>query len=93
MKDFSVAFFNAQSLLNKFNDVKNFILHEGYDIVGVSETWLKNDLPDNIVKIDGYNFVHKDREGRGGGVGIYLREKFGYEVLERPNVNALEQIW
>nr|CAI5865207.1 unnamed protein product [Callosobruchus analis] len=41
-------------------------------ILGVKETWLSDQIPDELLKIDEYNFLRIDRGTRGGGVGVYL---------------------
>ena len=44
--------------------------------------------------IDGYNLIRKDREGRGGGVGFYIKNKFKYTVLNIGNNNdPLKHLW
>ena len=36
--------------------------------------------------IPGYNFVRRDRETRGGGVGIYIRKNITFSIV-RHNLN------
>ena len=66
---------NTQSLTSSFDE---FLLQQtkyNFDIVAMSETWLKNnDLLIKHVTIPGYDMLYKNREKvRGRGVGfIYL---------------------
>lgn len=93
MKKLSVAFLNVRSLTLHFADFKTLIGQEQYDIIGVSETWLTENIPSNSVEVEGYNFIRKDRGTRGGGVGLYLKKNFEYEILYTNAHEALEQIW
>ena len=41
--------------------------------------------------MDGYNFVRKDGDRHGGGVGIYVRKGINFDVrndLNRPNLEC-----
>lgn len=93
MKSFSFAFYNIRSLTKNFSEFKTFLLQKKYDIVGISETWLTNSFSCNLLKIDGYKFIHKDRPSRGGGVGIYLRSDWKYKILKESISEYLEEIW
>ena len=42
-----------------------------FDVVAVSETWLKNSVIDSEI-IPGYFIFRRDREGRAGGVLIVV---------------------
>lgn len=49
-----------------------------YDIIGITETWARNDIADAEYEIAGYNLFRKDRQGKdGGGVAIYVRDSLG----------------
>ena len=64
---------NARSLTNKVNELE--VLKESYraDLIFVTETWLADTVPDEIVNVSGLNIVRRDRLcGRGGGVAIYV---------------------
>src|SRR5690348_11799414 len=86
-----IAHLNVRSLLSNFNSFKSHILEHNYDVVAVTETWLNSDLPDNCVEIDGYNFIRNDRESRGGGVGIYIKNSFKFKVVTLNY--EIEQLW
>lgn len=93
MRDLSIAFFNVRSLTSSFSDVKDFILQENFDVIGIVETWLTDGVPSTAVNIDGYKFVRCDRETRGGGVGLYLKSNLRYEVVKIGCLESLEQLW
>ncbi|KAK9871958.1 hypothetical protein WA026_015205 [Henosepilachna vigintioctopunctata] len=51
------------------------------DIVGVSESWLKPHVSSASLNVDGYNFIRRDRDRRGRGVGLYLSNNLDYRIL------------
>lgn len=60
---------NCQSLLSHFSDFAGFFGHDTFDLIALSETWLKH-VPDNFIQLQGYHIVRNDREGKeGGGLG------------------------
>ena len=61
-----------------FNDIKNTILLNDFDIIGISETWLDNNVSNKAVSIRGYDLIHVDRSGRGGGVGVYIKSNMKF---------------
>lgn len=90
---FNIAFLNVRSLTNHFAHVKSLLLEEKYDFLGISESWLSDSVSDDRVYVSGYRFVRSDRDSRGGGVGLYVRDGFKFEVVNRNNQACLEQIW
>lgn len=57
---------NTRSLRDKWGEFRKIIIDEGYDIIGISETWLKDR---HSGKIKGYHIFKRNRERdtRGGG--------------------------
>ena len=39
------------------------------------------------MNVDGYNFVRKDRNQDGGGVGIYIRKGINFDVRDINDAN------
>lgn len=50
---FSFGHFNIRSCGTGFDSFSDFLSHESLDIVGLSETWLNENITDLQVKIDG----------------------------------------
>lgn len=84
---------NARSLIPILTDLKNFIVKNQFHIVGITESWLTTSIEDAAVNIDGYNLVRLDREGRGGGVILYIRDIFKFEILHSEIQDYIEHIW
>ena len=56
----------------------------------ISETWLKNNMPNNLCHIDGFQIIRNDRctlneQGhikRGGGLMLYVKDTYEYSDIE-----------
>ncbi len=82
-------YFNARSIVNKLVELELCIVDEKPDIVGITETWLKECISDKEINFAGYTLLRRDRadlfKERGGGVAFYIRNelnpvfKSGYE--------------
>ena len=83
---------NATSLNNKFDDFTAQIdIHKPHAIY-VTETWWDETSTKNV---DGYTLFFSDRDGRGGGVALYvLTELNPISVnIDQLNSKTIEQIW
>ena len=64
------------------------------DIACVTETWLKQEVPTEIVDISGYVCHRKDRATRrGGGVAVYVRDDLPCRRLDSFECDELETVW
>ena len=60
-----VLYLNARSIRNKVNELMAQIIVNDYDLVAITETWLK-DGHDWELNIQGYQTIRKDRvDGKG----------------------------
>lgn len=69
-----VGHLNTRSLIAKLAAVRQLLDDGSYSILTVTETWLSPETSDGAISISGYNFERMDRGGRGGGVGMYVKE-------------------
>nr|CAH7739063.1 unnamed protein product [Callosobruchus chinensis] len=53
-----------------------------FDIAAITETWLNDNITDNAVHVDGYQFFRNDRTWRGGGVGLYVGTSFTCSLID-----------
>ena len=89
-----ISHLNINGLLNKLPEVQNILDQASFDILGISETHLKEDIPDEWININGYRFVRRDRDsGPGGGVLIYFKANFTAYLETRWNCADLEATW
>lgn len=77
--------------MNKAEQFEAVLLAQKPDIVTVSETWLHSNIYDHEIVPPSYTIVRKDRDTRGGGVAIVLRQGIAYTVM--PEVNSVEAVW
>ena len=87
---------NTQSMLSTFDELLVTIKEFPLDIIAMSETWLKNNpYLLNYVTIPGYSLLFRNRDIRGGGVGVYIKETLKFK--RRSDVEKiepeLEHIW
>ena len=89
---------NARSIVNKVDELEIYINEEDLDIVGVTETWLTEEILTSEFSFEGYTLLRKDRKDlvktRGGGVAIYVKNDIN--MIERDDLNMQlfpESIW
>ena len=92
-----ICHLNTQSMLSTFDEFECLINQYLFDIITLSETWLKdNQHVLDYVRIPGYSIEFRNRKDRRGvGVGIYLRDNIKSKVRSdiinlEPDV---EHIW
>lgn len=90
-KTIRMAHINIRSILPKLNELYNIIIDNSFDIFAVTETWLGTHVPEESINLDEFAFVRRDRDGRGGGVGVFLRGFIKYSVLDVSS--NIEQLW
>ena len=95
---FSLLSFNIQSINSKWQEFKTF-LASTFDknlpsLLLLQETWLKSDEGKSFI-LDEYKsyFVNRDdrgsiggRESRGGGVGLFIRKDYQFEILDELSI-------
>ena len=91
---------NARSLLKHKCDFEIFmeeLKHNCdfmFDVLTFVETWL-DEIIEPLANIEGYNMVTKHKNGNktGGGLAIYISEKFTYTVLDIMVPNQLSHLF
>jgi hypothetical protein len=65
------------------------------DVCLITESWLKQHHVDQLFLIQGYNLIRRDRRGRkGGGVCMYISNRFNYNVFTPTNDDSnFEVLW
>lgn len=92
--NFCFAHFNIRSLCSQFDAFREFVGAEGYDIIGLSETWLHSAILTENIEIPNYTLIRKDRDSRGGGVAFYINKCLKFNILEvPPQASLLEELW
>jgi heptaprenylglyceryl phosphate synthase len=79
------------SLVPKIDEVRIVANSVNPDFISVTETWLQNHVHSNIVELNGYNIVRKDRQvGTHGGICLYIRDTIQFSVLETLSNSIFE---
>ena len=85
------------SLTPKIDELRIFLQHEKADICCITVTWLKDTIDDNVISIQNYQIVRKDRiYAQHGGVALYVKESIKLDRLrdyEDTSNNHIEVIW
>ena len=81
-KGFKMAFLNIVSLPRKIDEIRYSVCNKYIDLIGFNETRLDLNISDNMIDLNGYDIVRKDRSRNGGGVCIYLRSSINYKIRQ-----------
>ena len=87
---------NSRSLVGKVNELEYYANTYKIEVIVVTETWLSDVVPIEVVSILGFTLIRKDRKsGVGGGCAIYVREEISVKTrndLSDPNFECLWSI-
>ncbi len=90
--DLDVHMDDQYSLLDDIYECLVYI--NEFDVIAISETWLKDNVRDDALDLAGYQLpICKNRQSRGGGVMLYVRESIG--AIHRTDLekNDTEILW
>ncbi|CAH2016088.1 unnamed protein product [Acanthoscelides obtectus] len=82
---------NCRSVLSGFHEFSTLVQKNNLDIVGISETWLSKDISNDHIRMNGYNCYRCDRDGRGGGVAVFVNNHYNSSIISFGQ--GLEYIW
>ena len=70
------------SLVPKIDEVSEVTQRTHYDFLCLVETWLQSHIHNNVIALDNYNIVRRDRINRvHRGVCIYIKDSTNYSVI------------
>ena len=75
---------NTQGLRSKLDDIRSNSDMTASTVLAVTETWLKKDMDDATVTLEGYEVCRKDRSDEHGGVAVYVKDNVTWNALETP---------
>ncbi|CAL4086760.1 unnamed protein product [Meganyctiphanes norvegica] len=79
---------NARSLTGKMEELREMVREIKPHIIGVTETWGKEEINDAYFKMENYILYRNDRVGKkGGGTMLYISNQLGQRecnTLNRP---------
>ena len=82
------------SLAPKIDEIAHCVISEDIDIAFFNETWLKDCVPDDPIKIKGYQLFRRDRKGKDhGGVCLYVKDSIQCHILSDFHHDDHEVLW
>ena len=75
----NIQFLNCNSIYNKTSEIKLTLQNDSPEIFCMTETWIN---PQFLPKFPNYCAEWKHRNGRGGGIGILIRNNVQYEKID-----------
>lgn len=90
----NVVHFNARSLNGlKLDYVRSIFENSSVDVICVTETWYRNEVSENIYRINGYNmFLNSRKDKIGGGVAIYCKHNLKAKLVSKSCDAPVEYI-
>ena len=80
IRGFKISHLNVRSITHKMDSIRLLLKDNTLDIFTVSETWLSPKVTDAEITIPGYSVVRKDRNSRGGGVAMFIRNGIPFKT-------------
>ena len=100
-KGLSIAHVNVRSLTKNLNETQSTM--DGFDVIGISESWLHDAISSSQLGFEGYILYRQDRgqnqliRKRGGGIVAYVKDalsSYSNLILQYcKTTNNLEQLW
>ena len=97
-----ILHYNCRSVVNKIDELHDIIIRKKPTMVLLTETWLNETHPKNILHVEGYKTIRKDRsqyilqqygkEG-GGGLAILYQEHMKIKLHNELNTEKDESLW
>ena len=88
----SVLRMTGNSLPKRIDEINFSMSNKFIDLIAFNETRLDANITDNMINLDGYDVVRKDRSRNGGGVCIYLRSSINYKIRDDLVPSELEAV-
>ena len=91
----NVCAVNLRSLVPKIDEFSAVIRANTVDIAAVTETFLKPEIPTEVVDLNGYVCHRKDRTDCSGwgGVAVYVRDELNCKRLNQYEKSEFETVW
>jgi len=87
-------YFNARSITNKVDELQLYINDENPDVIGITETWLHEDIFDSELNAFDDTIYRHDRNNKQGGGTALLIKKSINSILRDDLINDFEEgIW
>ena len=89
---FRIAHLNINSLTKHIDELRILLFDYSIDITSINETKFDDTIKSCEVHIPGYEFIRRDKNRQGGGVGFYIKTSPNFVVCSNLNVPNLENL-
>ena len=98
-KGLKIVHLNVRSFFKKKDTIELDLLDGELDILGLSETWLKEEIPNNMLNVHNYQLIRLDRQQRnslghtkaGGGICLFIKNNIIYDEDMFKHLNTSEK--
>ncbi|XP_022808365.1 uncharacterized protein LOC111345348 [Stylophora pistillata] len=85
---------NVMSLAPNIDELRHVVLNANLDCICIAESWLRSFIHDNVVTLEGFNIIRRDRvESEHGGVCMYIKDTINFTVLVELQEPSFEMLW
>ena len=91
-RSFRMAFRNIVSLPAKIEEIRYSMSNKIIDLIAFNETRLDSNITNNMIHLNDYDLIRKDRSRNGGGVCICLRSSINYKIRNDLVPSELEAV-
>ena len=81
-KGVKIAHLNIVSLRKNKSELEVLVNDHKFDVLGLCETRLNENVQDRELRIDGYEIYRNDRDASGGGVAMYVNNTLSHHRTE-----------
>jgi len=82
------------SLAPKIDELRHVIHNANLDFIGITESWLWSHIHDNVVALERFNIIRRDRvDSEHGGVCMYIKDLINFKVLVDLQDPSFEMLW
>ena len=81
-KNLIVCHYNVNSIRNKFHELSSLLTDQSVDVLAISETKLDDSFPRAQFQVPNYRLHRQDRNERGGGIMIYIKDSIPHRILK-----------
>ncbi|KAF8568817.1 hypothetical protein P879_08818 [Paragonimus westermani] len=89
----SCLYTNTQGLLSKLAELRDTMASDTFSLVGLTETWLTDEITDAEIAIPGFSVLRSDRGSQGGGVAPYYSTQLKLTVINDRPFQSRETLW
>ena len=83
---------NINSLLKHIDELRLCLTNQQLDILAINETKMDSDVPLDLISLEGYTWVSKNRNRSGGAVGFYIRNSINFPIRPDLGLDDIEAL-